>query len=49
VGVGAAERINKVRWNILGEMVLAWLLTIPLTALLAGLIFLILDLALPLG
>lgn len=36
VGVGAGERINKVRWNILGDMFLAWLLTIPVTAGLAA-------------
>jgi PiT family inorganic phosphate transporter len=40
MGVGAAERINKVRWNVLGDMVTAWLLTIPLTAILSGLIYL---------
>jgi PiT family inorganic phosphate transporter len=31
MGAGAGERINKVRWNIFGEMVTAWLLTIPTT------------------
>lgn len=36
VGVGAGERINKVRWNVLGDMVLAWILTIPVTAGLAA-------------
>ena len=40
MGVGAAERINKVRWNVLGDMVTAWLLTIPVTAILSALIFL---------
>ncbi len=40
VGVGAGERINKVRWNILGDMVVAWLLTIPVTAGLAALAYL---------
>ncbi len=32
MGVGAAERLNKVRWHILGEMATAWILTIPVTA-----------------
>ena len=40
VGVGAGERLSKVRWNILGEMVVAWLLTIPVSAGLAALAYL---------
>ena len=40
VGVGAGERASKVRWNILGEMVVAWLLTIPVSAGLAALAYL---------
>jgi PiT family inorganic phosphate transporter len=42
MGVGAAERINKVRWNVLGDMVTAWLLTIPLTSILSALIYFVL-------
>ena len=42
MGVGAADRINKVRWGVAGEIAIAWLLTIPATALLsAGLYLLI--------
>ena len=33
MGVGAAERANKVRWGIAQEIGLAWLLTIPSTAI----------------
>lgn len=33
MGVGAAERVNKVRWGVAGDIALAWLLTIPATAL----------------
>ncbi len=40
MGVGAAERINKVRWNVLGDMLTAWLLTIPLNAILSAIIYL---------
>ena len=36
MGVGAAERPNKVRWSIGREIATAWLLTIPSTALLAA-------------
>lgn len=37
MGVGAAERINKVRWGILKDMLIAWLLTIPLVGICAAL------------
>jgi PiT family inorganic phosphate transporter len=33
MGVGAAERVNKVRWGVAREIAVAWLLTIPATAL----------------
>jgi PiT family inorganic phosphate transporter len=36
MGVGAAERVNKVRWGVAQEIAVAWLLTIPITALLAA-------------
>ncbi len=36
MGVGAAERVNKVRWNVAYEIGTAWLLTIPATALVAA-------------
>ena len=43
MGVGAAERVNKVRWLVLQEMMTAWLLTIPVTALLSALAYLLLS------
>ncbi|TFH37708.1 MAG: inorganic phosphate transporter [Anaerolineales bacterium] len=36
MGVGAAERLNKVRWGVAQEIARAWLLTIPATAVLAA-------------
>jgi PiT family inorganic phosphate transporter len=36
LGVGSAERINKVRWNVAGDIALAWLVTIPISALIAA-------------
>lgn len=36
MGVGAAERINKVRWGVAGEIATAWFLTIPATGLVAS-------------
>lgn len=42
MGVGAADRVSKVRWGVAGEILSAWLITIPTTALLgAGLYWLI--------
>ena len=43
MGVGAAERANKVRWGVAGEIAVAWLLTIPATALVAAGIYLVLH------
>lgn len=42
VGAGAAERANKVRWTLAGQIGVAWLITIPVTAALGGLAYLIL-------
>lgn len=42
VGAGAAERANKVRWNLAGQIVWAWVITLPVTALLGGLFYLLL-------
>ena len=39
MGVGAAERPNKVRWKIAQDIGTAWLLTIPATALIAALVY----------
>ena len=36
MGAGSAERITKVRWLVGYEMVVAWVLTIPVAALLAA-------------
>lgn len=42
MGVGTAERMSKVRWGVAGEIVIAWILTIPVNALLAtGIYYLI--------
>jgi PiT family inorganic phosphate transporter len=43
MGVGSAVRPNKVRWNIAQEIGLAWLITIPATALIAALIYKLLS------
>jgi len=42
MGVGAAKRFNAIRWSVVERMVWAWILTLPITALLAyGLVMLV--------
>jgi inorganic phosphate transporter, PiT family len=41
-GVGAAQRLSAVRWGVAGRIVWAWLLTIPASAGVAGLAYLVL-------
>lgn len=36
MGVGASDRVNKVRWGVARDIATAWLLTIPATALVAA-------------
>jgi len=36
MGVGSAERANKVRWSVAQEIATAWLLTIPATAIVSA-------------
>jgi PiT family inorganic phosphate transporter len=38
-GAGAAKRFSAVRWGVAGEIVTAWMLTLPSAALLAGLVY----------
>jgi PiT family inorganic phosphate transporter len=39
VGVGAVKRISAVRWGVTLRLLWAWILTIPVSALLAGLVY----------
>jgi PiT family inorganic phosphate transporter len=39
IGVGAARRISAVRWNVANGIVVAWIVTIPASALIAALAF----------
>jgi PiT family inorganic phosphate transporter len=44
LGAGSADRVSKVRWNVAREIALAWLLTIPVSALMAAGLFFLVDL-----
>jgi PiT family inorganic phosphate transporter len=39
MGVGAARRLSAVRWGLAGRIIWAWILTIPLSAGLAGIFY----------
>jgi len=43
VGVGAADSIKKVKWNIAGRIVWAWIFTIPAAAAISAVSYLILK------
>jgi PiT family inorganic phosphate transporter len=42
LGVGSAKRFSAVRWSLAGRIIITWVITIPIAALLSGLIFKIL-------
>ena len=42
VGVGAAQRVSAVRWGVAGRIVWAWVLTIPMSAAIAAVAYLVL-------
>lgn len=41
MGVGATRRLSAVRWGVVGNIVWAWILTIPMTFTFAGLLMLL--------
>jgi PiT family inorganic phosphate transporter len=43
MGVGAIQRLSAVRWGVAGRIVWAWMLTIPLSAVLAAATWLVLP------
>jgi len=44
MGAGSADRVSKVRWTVARDIAVAWLLTIPVAALLAAGLYLLIDL-----
>jgi inorganic phosphate transporter, PiT family len=41
IGSGAAKRLSAVRWGVAGNIVVAWVLTLPAAALIGGLTYLV--------
>ncbi len=39
IGVGATKRLSAVRWGVTSSLMVAWILTIPVSAILAGLAY----------
>jgi PiT family inorganic phosphate transporter len=39
IGVGSTRRLSAVRWGIAGQIVWAWVLTIPASAIIAAAVF----------
>lgn len=47
IGVGVTKRVSAVRWGVTLELIWAWILTIPVSALLAAGIFYIIHMFMP--
>ncbi|RED26595.1 PiT family inorganic phosphate transporter [Flavobacterium cutihirudinis] len=43
IGVGLTKRVSAVRWGVTVSLIWAWILTIPISALLAGLVYFLLS------
>jgi inorganic phosphate transporter, PiT family len=46
VAVGAARRVSAVRWGLAGNIVIAWLITMPAAAFIAALFYVVAGLSL---
>jgi PiT family inorganic phosphate transporter len=42
IGVGLTKRVSAVRWGVTVSLIWAWILTIPISAILAGLVYFVL-------
>jgi PiT family inorganic phosphate transporter len=44
MGVGAAQRVKGVKWGVAKKIVLTWVITLPISAMLAAVIYRVLSL-----
>ncbi|HEX6428051.1 MAG TPA: inorganic phosphate transporter [Niastella sp.] len=44
IGAGVTKRLSAVRWGVTGNIIVAWIITIPITALLSAFVFFIVSL-----
>jgi PiT family inorganic phosphate transporter len=47
LGAGASKRLSAVRWGFAGQMVMAWILTLPASALVGSACLYLLRLVFP--
>ena len=47
IGVGATKRLSAVRWGVTVNLMWAWVVTIPISAVMAALIYYFFNLFLP--
>lgn len=47
LGVGAAQRRSQVRWGVMGDILVAWFLTVPASAGVAALLYFLIDYLIP--
>ncbi|MFD1954855.1 anion permease [Paenibacillus thailandensis] len=43
LGVGSAKRFSSVKWSLAGRIVIAWFITIPITIIMAAIVYWIMD------
>ena len=46
IGVGATKRLSAVRWGVTFNLIWAWILTIPVSALISGILYYLIHLIL---
>jgi PiT family inorganic phosphate transporter len=39
VGVGSSEKISKVRWSVVTDILLSWVATLPVSAIVAAIVY----------
>lgn len=44
MGVGAAQRVKGVKWGVAQRIVLTWIITLPISALIAGIVYQLIEL-----
>jgi len=47
IGVGAAQRKSMVRWGVMSDILIAWFLTVPVTAGIAAVLYFLMDYLIP--
>ena len=43
IGVGSSDRLSAVRWGVAGNIVIAWILTIPASALVSAVAYVVIS------